>query len=85
MAGSAMAVCGAASIYLHAGTGFPRIPIVESTKKWQKTFFYMKNIDPAVDRINLPPFSNVVPIEKLHWGHDPRRANLEVLSVVARL
>lgn len=85
MASSAMAACGAASIYLRSGSSFSRIPIVESAKKWQKTFFYIKNIDPAVDRINLPPFSNTVPAAKQHWGYDPRKTNLEVLSVMARL
>jgi hypothetical protein len=83
MAGSAMAACGAASIYLRSGAGFLRIPIVESTKKWQKT--YVKNVDPAVDRINLPPFCNTVPAMKHHWGYDPRKTNLEVLRVMARL
>jgi hypothetical protein len=59
-----MLVCGAALIYLRAGISFQKIPIIDSTKKWQKTFFYVNNVDPAVDRVNLPPFSNTIPVTK---------------------
>ena len=62
---SAMVYCGAASIYFRPNEGFPKIPLTESMKKWQKTFFYVKNADPTNDRLNLPAFVNNVPA-KLH-------------------
>jgi hypothetical protein len=41
-------------------------------KKWQTTFFYVKNVDPARDLINLPAFSLAAPTGKQNWGHQPR-------------
>jgi hypothetical protein len=81
--GQEMAACGAASIYLWRNVGFPKIPLPDSTKKWQRTFFYARNVDPSDDRINLPAFANVVPTEKLNWSYDPKNLLLEVLSVAA--
>jgi hypothetical protein len=37
------------------GLDFPKIELLESCKKWQKTFFYVKNTT-AVDLINLPEY-----------------------------
>ena len=45
----------------------------------------MKNVEMAMDRINLPAFSNTVPAAKLNWGYDPKRTKKEVLDVVDRL
>ena len=85
MVDSTMEACGVASFYLRPSAFFPKIPIVNSAKKWQKTFFYVKNADPAVDKLNLPPFGNTVPSAKPHWGHDPKKGNSEILDFVARL
>ena len=46
--------CGAASLYPRRDVPFPKIPTAESVKKWQTTFFYVKNADAAKDMINLP-------------------------------
>ncbi|KAM0919996.1 hypothetical protein ACQ4PT_007868 [Festuca glaucescens] len=51
--------CGAASLYSHPQAPFPKT--VDSVKKWQTSFFYVKNENPAVDRLNLPPFSLAPP------------------------
>jgi hypothetical protein len=40
-------------------------------KKWQTTFFYVKNKDPTKDLINLPTFSPVPPA-KTNWGYYPK-------------
>jgi len=85
MADAAMSACGAASIYNRPGSSFPKVPTVESAKKWQTSFFYVKNVDPAVDFINLPAFTNSAPTAKLHWGYDPKKSKAEVNSIVARL
>jgi hypothetical protein len=49
--------CGVASLYPHPGSPFSKIPTVDSVKKWQSSFFYVKNEKPAVDRLNLPEFT----------------------------
>ncbi|KAK1680534.1 hypothetical protein QYE76_041382 [Lolium multiflorum] len=63
--------CGAASIYPRTGTSFPRIPTVDSVKNWQMTFFYVKNANPAFDRINL--YDPAPPTTRLNWGHNASR------------
>jgi hypothetical protein len=37
-------------------TGFPGLKGKESCKKWQRSFFYVKNLKKGADYINLPPF-----------------------------
>ncbi|KAK1653413.1 hypothetical protein QYE76_071218 [Lolium multiflorum] len=65
--------CGCASIYPRAGSLFPKIPTVDSVKNWQMTFFYVKNANPAFDRINLPEYNPAPPTTRLNWGHNPSR------------
>ncbi|KAM0919994.1 hypothetical protein ACQ4PT_007868 [Festuca glaucescens] len=69
--------CGAASLYSHPQAPFPKT--VDSVKKWQTSFFYVKNENPAVDRLNLPPFS-LAPPTKVNWGycHKPTDPQAEV-------
>lgn len=67
---SEMSAYGAAPVYTRASSGFPRIPLAESAKKWQRMFFNVKNVDPAVDCINLPFFHNALPSAKQNWGHE---------------
>jgi hypothetical protein len=67
-----MRACGAASIYPRRDVPFPKIPTSESVKKWQTTFFYMKNAHAIVDLINLPAYSPDPPSGKVNWGHSPR-------------
>ena len=38
------------------------MPLEDSAKKWQNSFFYVRNL--GADRINLPPFVNFPPKEK---------------------
>ena len=68
--------CGAASLYSRPQTPLPKIPTVDSVKKWQATFFYVKNENPAFDRINLPEFAPEPPT-KLNWGHYHKPADPE--------
>jgi hypothetical protein len=53
-----MTQCGAATIMSQKGSDFSKIELPESCKKWQKTFFYMKNAT-KVDLINLPKYVDV--------------------------
>ncbi|KAK1646644.1 hypothetical protein QYE76_064449 [Lolium multiflorum] len=66
--------CGAASIYPRAGSLFPKIPTVDSVKNWQMSFFYVKNANPAFDRINLPEYNPAPPTTRLNWGHNAKSA-----------
>ncbi|KAE8807041.1 hypothetical protein D1007_16720 [Hordeum vulgare] len=52
-----MTDCSAALVHHRTASGFPKLPLQESVNKWQNGFFYMKNIDPKNDYINMPPFT----------------------------
>jgi hypothetical protein len=49
-------VCKAASFYTRKSADFPGLKGKESCKKWQRSFFYVKNLKKGADYINLPPF-----------------------------
>ncbi|KAM0877096.1 hypothetical protein ACQ4PT_035743 [Festuca glaucescens] len=66
--------CGAASLYPRRDVSFPKIPTVDSVKKWQTTFFSLKNENPAKDLLNLPEFSPAPPA-KTNWGYCPKPAD----------
>jgi hypothetical protein len=57
-----MTQCGAATIMSRKGSEFPKIELLKSCKKWQKTFFYVKNTT-TVDLINLLAYVDVPPHE----------------------
>lgn len=77
-----MTACGVALVYSRLGTGFPKLPLEESVKTRQRSFFYVKNMDPTLDLINLPPFTNWSPIAWLHWRENPQQA-VEVVNQAA--
>ena len=54
--------CGAAVISKRSGADFPKIPLEDSAKKWQNSFFYVCNL--GADRINLLAFAIVPPWAK---------------------
>jgi hypothetical protein len=53
------------------GSDFPKIELLESCKKWQETFFYMKNTTDE-DLINLPEYVDILPTEMKNWTYNPR-------------
>ncbi|KAE8783878.1 hypothetical protein D1007_42629 [Hordeum vulgare] len=61
-----MTPCGAALIHHWTATGFPKLPLHDSVKKWKKGFFYTKKLDPRNDCINLPPFVIAPPTAKMN-------------------
>ncbi|KAK1599887.1 hypothetical protein QYE76_018722 [Lolium multiflorum] len=75
MTGGRLRTCGCASIYPRAGSLFPKIPTVDSVKNWQMSFFYVKNANPAFDRINLPEYDPAPPTTRLNWGHNAKSAD----------
>ncbi|KAE8778293.1 hypothetical protein D1007_48804 [Hordeum vulgare] len=66
-------------------SGFPQLPLQDSMKKWQKGFFYVKNIDPSRDYINLPPFAIGVPTAKQNWKATLPKPISEVAQICAHL
>jgi hypothetical protein len=56
-----MTQCGAATIMSRKGSDFPKVELLESCKKWQKSFFFVKNTT-DVDLLNLPPFMDEPPL-----------------------
>ena len=69
----AMSDCGAGVVTGWVNGPFPKLPLEDSAKKWQTTFFYVRNANPAVDVINLPAFYNASPLEKPNWGYCPKK------------
>jgi hypothetical protein len=66
-----MTQCGAATIMSRKGSDFPKIELLESCKKWQKTFFYVKNTT-DVDLLNLSAYVDVPPHDMKNWNYNPR-------------
>ena len=58
---------------------------LQSVKKWQRTFFYVRNPDPEKDGLNLPEFELVPPTAKLNWEINSRAGDLEIDNMLARL
>jgi hypothetical protein len=66
-----MTQCDAATIMSGKGSDFPMIELLESCKKWQKSFFYVKNTT-DVDLLNLPPYVDEPPLEMKNWTYNPK-------------
>jgi hypothetical protein len=66
-----MTQCGAATIMSWKGSDFPKIELLESCKKWQKSFFYVKNTT-DVDLLNLPEYVDLPPNEMKNWTYNPK-------------
>lgn len=75
-----MTLCGAATIMPRKRSIFPRIGVLDSCRKWQRTFFYVKNTT-DVDRINLPAFKIDPPIEQHDWDYHPKVRSTEICMV----
>lgn len=64
--------CGAASVTPRKGSIFPRITGLMSCKKWQRSWFYVKNQEPKVDLIGLPKFKiGPPPTKDNNWDYNP--------------
>ncbi|KAE8773066.1 hypothetical protein D1007_54849 [Hordeum vulgare] len=79
-----MTSCGAALVHHRLKSGFPQLPLQESIKQWHRGFFYMKNVDPTEDALNMPPF-NINPPTKLNWAATSPKPIPEVAQIGAHL
>jgi hypothetical protein len=66
-----MTQCGAVTIMSWKGSNFPKIELLESCKKWQKSFFYVKNTT-NVDLLNLLTYVDIPPNEMKNWTYNPK-------------
>lgn len=78
-----MTPCGAATIMPRKGSIFPRVGVLDSCRKWQRTFFYVKNTTDE-DLINLPTFLIGAPTEQQGWDYKPTNSR-ELREVHERL
>jgi hypothetical protein len=53
------------------------VELLESCKKWQKSFFYVKNTS-EVDLLNLPPFVDEPPLAMKNWSYNPKNSMMPV-------
>ena len=65
-----MTACGSASITPRTGSIFPRITGLDTCKKWQRSFFYVKSAE-GHDALNLPEFRIEPPTAELNFRYDP--------------
>jgi hypothetical protein len=72
-----MTLCGAATIMSRKGSDFPKVELLESCKKWQKSFFYVKNTT-VDDLLNLPPFVDEPPLAMKNWTYNPKNSVMPV-------
>jgi hypothetical protein len=78
-------VCGTASFYTRKNADFPRLRGKESCKKWQRSFFYVKNLKKGADYINLPPFNASAPSEQDSWSASLPRPTPDMVKILQRI
>ena len=81
-----MTACGAATITARKLSDFPKVSGLESCRKWQRSFFYVKNPDPSdnakgYDFLNLPEFRLDPPNSQANWGWDPSGCDAESQAI----
>ncbi|KAM0833813.1 hypothetical protein ACQ4PT_064034 [Festuca glaucescens] len=70
-----MVQCGACMVVPRRNSPHVKMSGLESCRKWQRTFFYVKNTGPA-DLINLPAYVAGDP-SKLNWRYNPKESHKE--------
>ncbi|KAE8815150.1 hypothetical protein D1007_07472 [Hordeum vulgare] len=59
-----MTPCSTVLVHHRTTSVFPQMPLQDSIKMLQRGFFYVKNVDPSRDCINLPRFAIAPPMAK---------------------
>ncbi|KAE8821733.1 hypothetical protein D1007_00141 [Hordeum vulgare] len=80
-----MTPCGAALVHHRTTCGFPQIPLQDSVKLWQRGFFYVKNVDPSRDGLNLPPCIIAPPTARRNWKAPYLKPIAKVAQICAYL
>jgi hypothetical protein len=77
-------ICGTASFYACKTADFPGIKGKEPCKKWQCSFFYVKNLKEGKDHINLLPFEAGGP-ERDNWSAALPRPSSDMEEILQRI
>jgi hypothetical protein len=77
-------ICGTTCFYARKTVDFPGIKGKESCKKWQRSFFYVKNLKEGADHINLPPFEASGP-ERDNWSAPLPRPSPDMEKILQRI
>ena len=65
---------------------FPVITLIQSVKRWQKSYFYMKNVTPQGDYVNLPAYVAGPPAgRRPQWSYRAVTLSQAGAAAVARL
>ncbi|KAE8797209.1 hypothetical protein D1007_27636 [Hordeum vulgare] len=80
-----MTPCGAAVVHHRTTSGLPQMQLQDSIKMWQRGFFYVKNLDPSHDCINLPRFAIAPPTAKRNCKATLPKPIAEVAQICAHL
>jgi hypothetical protein len=83
--GTIPVVCGTASFYARKTVDFPGLKGKESCKKWQRSFFYVKNLKEGADYINLPPFDASGPGERDSWSAPLPHPSPDMTKILQRI
>ena len=71
---------------LAADNPFPGITLIQSVKFWQKSYFYMKNVAPQGDYVNLPAYVAGPPAGRQpSWSFRSRSLSQAGNAAVSRL
>jgi hypothetical protein len=84
MAETVPVICGTASFYARKTADFAGIKGKESCNKWQRSFFYAKNLKEGEDHINLPPFEAGGP-ERDNWSAALPRPSPDMEEILLRV
>ena len=69
-----------------ADNPFPITPLIQSVKKWQKSYFYVRNIAPRGDYVNLPAYVAGPPAGRLpQWSFRAVTVSQGGNAAIARL
>ncbi|KAE8795934.1 hypothetical protein D1007_29125 [Hordeum vulgare] len=74
--------CGGVVLHSRRNAFFPHMNLVESFKKWHRTFFYIRSVREGHDWVNLPSFVDAPP-NNSNWLLEPH--NDEIIAILSRL
>jgi hypothetical protein len=77
-------MCGA-SFYARKTADFPGLKGKDSYKKWQCSFFYVKNLKKGAGYINLPPFDANGPSERDSWSASLPCPTPDMVKILQRI
>jgi hypothetical protein len=72
-------------LYARKTANFPGLKGKESCKKWQCSFFYVKNLKKGADYVNLPPFDANGPGEQDSWNASLPSPTLDMVKILQRI